>query len=125
MTSIFPGYVLLSRKELSPEAAKTAESVEKKLNDYLLNPDHAVGGPKAKWFEQALGFNRGNASELGSQIVFNPATAVETGVTQYGTKYNQVISIVGANGKTIDVTFAWIRNNDGIVRLVTAIPTKK
>jgi hypothetical protein len=90
---------------------------------YLLNPDHTVGGPKAKWFEQALGFTRENAPELGKQIVFDEAKAVETGVTQFGTKYNQVIPIVGANGKTIDVTFAWIRNNDGIVRLVTAIPT--
>jgi WXG100 family type VII secretion target len=31
----------------------------------------------------------------------------------------------GANGKTIDVTFAFIRNNDGVVRLVTAIPASK
>lgn len=63
--------------------------------------------------------------ELAKQIKFDPNTAIETGVTQYGTKYNQVINIVGANGRSIDVTFAWIRNNDGIVRLVTAIPTGK
>jgi filamentous hemagglutinin len=43
----------------------------------------------------------------------------------HGTKYNQVINIIGANGKAIDVTFAWIRNNDGVVRLVTAIPAKR
>lgn len=102
----------------------TRESVVKKLNDYLLNPDHPAGGPKAKWFQSALGFTRENMSDLAKQIIFDPSTAVETGVTQYGTKYNQIISIVGANGKTIDVTFAWIKNNDGIVRLVTAIPTK-
>ncbi|MEU1522404.1 hypothetical protein ABZ413_09410 [Nocardia rhamnosiphila] len=59
------------------------------------------------------------------QIKFDPETAVETGTTQYGTKYNQTIPIVGANGKTIEVNFAWIRNEDGVVRLVTAIPTKK
>ena len=105
-------------------AAKSAESVTKKLNDYLLNPDHAVGGPKAKWFEQALGYTRENSGQLAEQIVFDQSKAVETAVTQYGTKYNQVINIVGANGKRIDVLFAWIRNNDGVVRLVTAIPTK-
>jgi hypothetical protein len=98
-------------------------SVADKLWRYLLNPEHEVGGPKAKWFEQALGFTRENAPELGKQIVFDESRAVETGVTQFGTKYNQVIPILGANGKTIDVTFAWIRNNDGVVRLVTAIPT--
>jgi hypothetical protein len=101
----------------------TQQSVDDKLMRYLLNPDHEVGGPKAKWFEQALGFNRENASDLAKQIVFDESRAVETGTTQFGTKYNQVIPIVGANGKTIDITFAWIRGNDGVVRLVTAIPT--
>jgi hypothetical protein len=52
-------------------AAQTAESVTKKLNDYLLDPTHPVGGPKAKWFQQALGFTRGNADQLAEQIVFD------------------------------------------------------
>ena len=33
--------------------------------------------------------------------------------------------VFGANGKTIDVTVGWIRNNDGVVRLLTAIPTPR
>lgn len=102
--------------------ATTEESVADKLDKYLLNPDHPVGGTKANWFQRALGFTRDNADELANQIVFDDSSAVETGVTQFGTKYNQVISIVGANGKVIDVTFAWIKNLDGVVRLVTAIP---
>jgi hypothetical protein len=96
--------------------------VARKLNDYLLNPDHPVGGPKATWFKNALGFTRANAGDLARQVVFDPAKAVETGVTQYGTKYNEIISITGANGRTIDVLFAWIRNTDGVVRLVTGFP---
>jgi hypothetical protein len=36
----------------------------------------------------------------------------------------QVIPITGANGRVIDVMFVWIRNNDGIIRLVTGIPAK-
>jgi hypothetical protein len=35
------------------------------------------------------------------------------------------LPITGANGNLINVTFGWIRNNDGIVRLTTGIPTKK
>lgn len=80
---------------------------------------------KAKWFKEALGFSKENADDLARQIVFDPKTAVKTAATEHGTKFNQVIPITGANGKTIDVTFAWIRNNDGIVRLVTGIPAKK
>ena len=71
------------------------------------------------------GLHPTNAGDLERQIVFDQSKAVETGVTQYGTKYNEVIPITGANGRTIDVTFAFIRNNDGVVRLVTAIPAKK
>jgi len=102
----------------------TEESVTRKLNDYLLNLDHPVGGLKAKWFGSALGFTRNNADKLAKQIVFDLSVAVETSITPYGTKFNQVISIVGENGKVIDVDFAWIRNNDGVVRLVTAIPAR-
>ena len=101
------------------------ESVVDKLDRYLLNPEHPVGGSKAKWFDEALGFNKSNMDDLANQIVFDPTKAVQTGVTEFGTKYNQVISVTGANGKTIDVTFAWIKNNDGVVRLVTGIPTQK
>jgi len=63
---------------------------------------------------------------LSKQIVFDEQKAVETGITEYGTKYNQTISIKGANGKVVDVTFAWLKSaKDDVVRLVTAIPTKK
>lgn len=105
--------------------ASTEASVADKLDRYLLNPDHPIGGPKARWFKEALGFSRENASDLASQIVFDEARALKMGETQHGTKYSQVISIQGANGRIIDVTFVWIRNRDGIVRLVTAIPTSK
>jgi hypothetical protein len=107
------------------EAARlTRESVDDKFERYLLNPSHPSVGPKAAWFQSALGFTRENAEDLADQIVFKEGEAIKTGVTQYGTTFNQTISIVGANGKTIDVVFGWIRREDGVVRLVTAIPTR-
>jgi len=102
----------------------TTASVYKKLTTYLLDPTHPIGGPKAKWFKEALGYTIDNMEALAKQITFDGEKAVQTGVTEYGIKYNQVIPITGANGKIIDVTFAWIKNNDNIIRLVTAIPTK-
>ncbi len=103
----------------------TRESVDDKLARYLLNMDHSIGGTKAKWFKEALGFTQENADELAKQIVFNPNKAVQTAITEHGIKYNQIIPIKGANGKVIDVKFGWIKNNDGVVRLITGIPTKK
>ncbi|MEZ2436228.1 DUF6883 domain-containing protein, partial [Raoultella planticola] len=104
---------------------ETQSSVEQKLANYLLDKQHPVGGSKAEWFDSALGFNKTNSSELSKQIIFDPAKAVKTTETQFGTKYDQVIPITGTNGRTINVKFDWIKNNDGVVRLVTAIPAKK
>jgi len=105
--------------------AATKLSITDKLERYLLNLANPKGCDKAKWFQQALGFTKENAAGLAKQIKFDPAKAVQTAVTEHGTKFNQVIEIVGMNGKHIEVTFAWIRNKDGIVRLVTAIPTPR
>jgi hypothetical protein len=103
----------------------TKESVEIKLNTYLLNKSHPRGKSKAEWFEQSLGFTQDNADKLSSQILFDHDKAVKIKDTKYGSQYNQVITIKGVNGKLIDVLFSWIKNLDGIVRLTTAIPTKK
>jgi filamentous hemagglutinin len=63
--------------------------------------------------------------DLGRQLIFDPNKAVQTVVNEFGTKFNQTISITGANGKTIDVLVSWIKNEDNVIRFVTAIPTKK
>lgn len=99
-------------------------SVEKKLLSYLLNFDHPVGVDKAIWFDKALGFTTENYKELAGQLVFDEAKAIQTEVTPYGVKFNQIIPVTGANGKIINVLTAWIRNNDNVVRLVTAYPAK-
>ena len=72
-------------------------------------------------FDSALGFNRGNAEQLATQGVFKEASAVQTAVIEQGG--NQAVPVTGANGRVIDVTFGWIRNNDGMVGLITGIPT--
>lgn len=105
--------------------ATTEMSIKDKLYNYLLDPTHPKGGPKAKWFKEALGFTRENIDDLAKQLIFNPAKAIQTEVTEFGTKYNQIISIKGANGKTIDVLTSWIKNEDGVIRIITAVPTKK
>jgi hypothetical protein len=112
-------------EQTAAEQAATETSVVDKLQRYVLNPEHPVGSSKAKWFKEALGYTRENAGVLASQIRFSPTRAIATELTTHGQKFNQTISIVGVNGKSIDVMFAWIRNNDGIVRLVSAIPSKK
>jgi filamentous hemagglutinin len=100
-------------------------NLESKLGGYLLDPAHPQNQTKANWFSQALGFDQSNWQDLASQLYFDPATAVPTKTTQYGQTYEQVIPITGANGKTIDTTFVFMKDNSGTVRLVTGIPAKK
>ncbi|WP_411859856.1 DUF6883 domain-containing protein [Cupriavidus pauculus] len=100
-------------------------NLESKLSGYLLVAAHPQNQTKANWFSQALGFDRSNWRDLASQLRFDPATAVATKTTQYGQTYEQVIPITGANGKTINTTFVFMKDNSGTVRFVTGIPTKK
>ncbi|MCZ2498761.1 hypothetical protein GN316_18515 [Xylophilus sp. Kf1] len=100
-------------------------NLQSKLEGYLLDPAHPQNQTKAIWFQQALGFDKSNWQKLGSQITFNESTAIATKTTQYGQTFEQVIPITGANGKTIDVPFVFMKDNTGTVRLVTGIPTKK
>ena len=102
----------------------TEESVRTKLDTYLLEPTHSACGSKAKWFKEALGFTKDNSADFAKQIMFDPKKAVQTAINAHGTKFSQIISVHGANGKII-VEFIFIKNNDGIIRLVTSIPTKR
>jgi len=43
-------------------------------------------------------------------------------LTHHGQKCEQFIKITGSNGRVIEVQFLWIKNTDGVCRLVTAIP---
>ncbi len=104
--------------------SESAASVYDKLSRYLLNADHPIGKSKAMWFRQALGFTRENIDDLAKQLVFDESKAVQTEITKYGTKFNQTINVVGANGRTIPVVTAWIRKLDGVVSLITAFPGK-
>lgn len=105
--------------------ATTEESVRIKLESYLLNPAHPIGGAKARWYEQALGFTRSNIDELARQLVFDPTKAAPTELTPFGQKYVQPTLITGANGRQIEVGVGWITNPDGVTRIVTAPPAKK
>jgi hypothetical protein len=108
-----------------PESAKEVikqASVEGKLYTYSLNPDHRDGGPKSRVFKAALGFTRENMDELAKQLVFDSNSAIPIGRNEQGQLYRQIISVRGANGRTANVKTGWIlRNDDGTIRLTTAV----
>ncbi len=100
-------------------------NLQSKLEGYLLDPTHPQNQTKATWFQQALGFDKSNWQDLGSQLRFDEATAIQTKSTQYGQTFDQSLPIKGANGRTIDTTFVFMKDANGVVRFITGIPTKK
>ncbi|MEB0137389.1 hypothetical protein QN362_18830, partial [Actimicrobium sp. CCC2.4] len=120
---------VFKRSRASPTSTEKlgfeTSNLQNKLEGYLLNPDHPQNQTKANWFQQALGFNRNNWKDLAAQLKFDENTAVLTKANQFGKTFEQTIPITGANGKIINTRFVFIKNDDGIVRLVTGIPTKK
>jgi len=98
----------------------------RKLTDYALNPNHPVGGNKAKVFESALGYNQSNASQLMKQIQKNlPNTPATLGkADQYGQRYTVDMLIKGPNGKTATVRTGWIIKSDSNTPEMTTLFVK-
>ena len=80
----------------------------RKLTEYALNPNHPVGGNKARVFER-LGFNQGNAGDLMQQlrtgVMENTPTPGK--VDQFGARFTVDIPVVGPQGAGI-VRTGWI-----------------
>jgi hypothetical protein len=90
--------------------AERATADARKFTDYALNPDHPVGGNKARVFESALGFNRSNWQELRDQLLAGlrriPAQVGK--VDAHGARFTVDIPVTGPNGATVTVRTGWI-----------------
>jgi len=103
-----PGPVGPSGK-LPLSGADRAVIDHRKVTDYALNPEHPVGGNKAKVFESALGFKKENADDLIAQlkdgVKNNPA--IEGKLDQFGQRYTVDIPVSGPTGSGV-VRTGWI-----------------
>jgi len=94
-----------------------------KLCDYLLNPLHPVGGPKAAWFT-SLGYTQENWTELRDDLLA-VAMSSENFIAKaspYGVKYERVGDL-GTEGHRPGIVVAvWIVEENFAPRLVTAYP---
>ena len=81
-----------------------------KLTGYALNPEHPVGGNKAKVFESALGYNKSNADDLIQQVYekLPQNEAILGTLDQYDQRYTVNMPITGPNGNTVNVRTGWI-----------------
>lgn len=93
-----------------------------KIADYALNPQHLGGGAdKARVFESALGYNRGNASGLISQLRSGVRTnpAIPGRIDEFGQRYTVDVPVTGPKGNAVVRTGWIVDRGSNIPRLVT------
>jgi hypothetical protein len=102
--------------------AEVATIDPRKLSEYALNPNHSVGGHKARIFQRVLGYDLTNAHELLAQIRIGIVTAPAQprGVDLWGRHYTVDLVMRGPNGVQSVVRTGWTYDPDSSVpRLIT------
>lgn len=97
---------------------------ERKLRDYVLNPDHPVGGHKARVILAATGLGRGDHGDVADQvrrgILANGAERI--GSIPYGVRFRVTMTLTGARG-TLRIRTGWLyRSGEDVPRLATLYP---
>jgi hypothetical protein len=94
-----------------------------KIRDYLLSPEHPVGGPKARFFK-SLGFLRSDWVAVQQIIAGLAESDAQLGKqTGFGQKYVIEGTIEGPGGRTASIVVVWIvLAAEDFPRFVTAYP---
>jgi hypothetical protein len=108
-----------------------AELPEAKFVRYLLNPDHADGRGKAKFFSDELGIDAGDWRYLAAQLYVGLKKAglaklkVKAWEDGYGASFNCVMPILGLNGRVAMIETNWILKPGLLPQLSTAFPAER
>jgi hypothetical protein len=108
-----------------PNADQAVVPIEK-VTEYLLNPLHPVGGPKARWLA-ALGYCLESPKELADDLLGVVRKSEDFTVQSdvFGVKYAVKGSLITPSGRIARVLTIWmIENNTFFPRLVSAFPAR-
>ncbi|TXN65517.1 DUF6883 domain-containing protein [Methylobacterium sp. WL6] len=97
-----------------------------KLVDYLLNPEHPTGGPKARFF-LSFGFDRSRPQELGRALLVQADALYGTEalcLVQVDGRVRLVVEgpIAAPDGRRPRVRVVWQQQAAIAWRLITAVP---
>jgi hypothetical protein len=84
-----------------------------KTRDYLLNPNNKTGKDKAHVLKSVLGYTKNDFRELSDNIYSNlPHYKVgEKKDTEFGSRYNVDMVLIGKNGRRLEVVTVWQYDN--------------
>lgn len=104
-----------------PNAARAVVQ-QRRLREYLLNPAHPTGGPKAKFFV-ANGFAAAEWHLLQASLITQGRanTVTRSVATRWGTRYTVECNCPTPDGRNPCIRAVW-QMEGGSPRLLTAIP---
>lgn len=103
--------------------AERAVVTEEKVRDYLLNPSHPIGGPKAAWFA-SIGYSIDNWQDLVDDLLLLARSADDflAKASRFGVRYEATGRIGRPNHRPADVITVWSVERNSSPRLITAYP---
>jgi hypothetical protein len=101
------------------------EVPEQKIRNYLLNINHSVGGPKAKFF-LGKGFSDAEWKVFANAIKLHPIDnpIQDEEPTDYGLKVKIVCKLKTPDASDPCILTVWMVEGTQVPRLVTAYPSK-
>lgn len=103
---------------------------KKKTEEYLLNINHPVGGPKAKFMKEVLGYSQSDAKLFHKNIVASliGKSPTKSETTPFGIKHTYHTKVIGKSGKSVNANVVVIIQKDKkrvTYKIVTVYPNKK
>ena len=111
-------------------ATKDVRYSKKKTEEYLLNPNHPVGGAKAKFMKKVLGYSQSDAQLFHKNVAASLVgkSPFKTEKTLFGTKHTYHTKIIGKNGDAVSAKVVVVIQKDNsrtTYKIVTVYPDKK
>ena len=87
---------------------------KKKTEGYLLNLDHPVGGSKAKFMKEVLGYSQNDSRLFHRNVVSSimGKKPTKTEQTLFGTKHTYHNTLVGKNGRSVSANVVVVIQKD-------------
>ncbi len=127
----FGGGTQGAKNDIPPiKANKDLRYSKKKTVGYLLNPDHPIGGSKAKFMRDVLGYTQEDAKIFHKNVVASIKNRIpeKTVETTFGIKHTYQTQLVSKGGKSVyaNVVVVVQKDNGRITyKIVTIYPDKK
>ena len=124
------GNTKYSRNSVPVKTARDVIYNQAKTEGYLLNENHPVGGSKARFMREVLGYTQSDAVAFHNSVV-DAITGEKPFVsesTPYGLKHTFHVKIAGKDGTSISANVVVVIQQDNgntRYRIITVYPDKK